>query len=526
MKPKALPAFSKLAACLIVLTLFVMGGCATLPENVNRTESYAFTDTADTSLGKAMSDRAKAHPGKSGFHLLKSGLDAFVARVLLARHAERSIDVQYYLYHDDLVGRLFTEQLLKAADRGVRVRLLVDDMDLAGKDLGAAVLDSHPNLEVRLFNPFSRKTSRLSQFITRMGSVTRRMHNKSFTADNQAAILGGRNIGNEYFDAESDLTFADLDVLAIGAVAQDVSVSFDQYWNSELAYPATVLKGKPPEPEQIELLRGQLDEFVKQQTDSAYLQALRNSDLADKLRQGRLHYAWGNGHVIWDRPEKILHDTAKTEFHLIPQLAPYMDGVKKELIIFSPYFVPGKSGTAFLTQLVERGVRVCIVTNSLASNDVGIVHSGYSKYRKQLLRGGVELYEMNKKLSRKQRKDKKGMGGSAKASLHAKSFIFDRKQVFIGTLNLDPRSVVHNTEIGVVLTSEEIAGKMGTDFDQNIEQATFRLELVKNRNGSEKILWHGWVDGTAKTFDVEPHTGFWQRLGIGIMRLLPIESQL
>jgi cardiolipin synthase C len=273
------------------------------------------------------------HPGESGFHLLNNGLDAFVARVLLVHFAERSIDVQYYLYHNDLVGRLFTDQLLKAADRGIRVRLLVDDMGLAGRDLGGAILDSHPNMEVRIFNPFSRKTGRLSQVFTRMDSVTRRMHNKSFTVDNQVAILGGRNIGNEYFDADPDLAFADLDVIAIGPVVNEVSTAFDKYWNSDLAYPATVLKGDPSTAEEIQQYRGQLDDFVTRQADSPYLQALRNSNLAEKIREDRALYAWGDGHVIYDQPEKILHKTSETKFHLFPQLVPFLDGVKKELIL-------------------------------------------------------------------------------------------------------------------------------------------------------------------------------------------------
>jgi putative cardiolipin synthase len=220
-------------------------GCATLPDNTNRMQSLAYTDTADTTFGKGAATLAAAHPDQSGFHLLGNGLDAFVARAVLAHYAERSIDVQYYLYHNDLVGRLFTDLLLKAADRGVRVRLLVDDMDLADRDLGAAAMASHPNIEVRIFNPFSRNIGRLTQFVTRMGSVTRRMHNKSFTVDNQVAILGGRNIGDEYFDADPDLAFADLDVMAIGPVVKQVSSAFDLYWNSELAYPATALRGKP-----------------------------------------------------------------------------------------------------------------------------------------------------------------------------------------------------------------------------------------------------------------------------------------
>ena len=509
-----------------MIGLFLINGCATLPEDFDRPATYAYTDTDDTRMGRALRDEKLSHHGQSGFFLLGSGLDAFVARAVLAHSAERSIDLQYYLFHNDLTGRLFVDQLLKAADRGVRVRLLVDDMDLGGRDLGAAMLDSHPHMQVRIFNPFSRKTGRTSQFLSRYGSVTRRMHNKSFTVDNQTTILGGRNIGNEYFDADPDLAFSDLDVLAIGPVVKEVSASFDQYWNSELAYPASVLKGEPPTSQETEKARQGLNEFVAQQTDSAYLQALRNSDLANKLREDDVRFYWGEAEVVFDQPEKLVHDFDKTEYHLAPKLAPYLEGIMEELIIFSPYFVPGKEGTAFLTQLSERGVRVRILTNSLASTDVGIVHSGYAKYRKALLRAGVELYEMNKRLSREQRKEKKGIHGSSKASLHAKSFVFDRKQVFIGSLNLDPRAVYHNTEIGVVFTSAEIAKAMAEWFDENIGQLAFRLELQKDEDGYERLLWHGLENGEPRTFTSEPYAGFWRRFGIGFMRLLPIESQL
>ena len=509
-----------------VAGMILLCGCATLPENVNRPESFAYTDTGDTVIGREFSDEIAEHPGKSGFYLLGNGLDAFVARGVFAQYAERSIDVQYYLYHADLVGRLLADQLLKAADRGVRVRMLVDDMGLAGRDFNVAAVDSHPNLEIRIFNPFSRKTARMTQFITRMGSVTRRMHNKSFTVDGQVTILGGRNIGNEYFEADPDLAFADLDVIAVGPVAREVSTAFDRYWNSELAYPVSVLVDEPPTPEEVRQMRQQRDDFVAGQEDSAYLQALRNSDLARKIRDDEVQLIWGEAVVIYDQPEKLLHDTDRTEFHLAPKLKPFLEGVDRELIIFSPYFVPGKTGTAFLTNLVKRGVRVRILTNSLASNDVGIVHAGYAKYRRALLRGGVELYEMNKKLTRAQRKEKKGPRGSSKASLHAKSFVFDREEVFIGSLNLDPRALVHNTEIGVVLASREIAEWMGDWFDENIERLAFRLELTSSEDGSEELLWHGLVDGKPQTFDAEPYTGFWKRFGIGFLGLLPIESQL
>ena len=293
-----------------------------------------------------------------------------------------------------------------------------------------------------------------------------------------------------------------------------------------MAYPATALKGAPATTAEIDDLGRYLDEFVARQTDSAYLEALRNSTLANDFKQDRVQFYWGEAEVLYDHPEKLLHGFDKTEHHLSPQLAPHFDGVQQELIIFSPYFVPGKEGTAFLSELSERNVRVRILTNSLASTDVGIVHAGYIKYRKKLLRASVELYEMNKKLSKKEREEKKGETGSSKASLHAKSFVFDRKQVFIGSLNLDPRAIVHNTEIGVVFSSEPFAKEMANWFDQNIDQLAFRLELRKNDAGSEKLLWHGLVDGKAQVFDVEPYTGFWRRFGIGFMSLWPIESQL
>ena len=512
--------------CLVIPALFLLGGCATLPEDFVKPESYAYTDTDDTRMGRARRDEINAHPGQSGFLLLGNGLDAYLARAILAESAERSIDAQYFHYHDDLIGRLFTDLLLKAANRGVRVRLLVDDMSLEGRNLGPAVADSHPSMEVRIFNPFSRKTSRIVQFVTHSGSVTRRMHNKSFTVDNQVTILGGRNIGDEYFEADPDLSFSDLDVVAIGPVVKEVSASFDKYWNDELAYPAIALRGKHPTPQEIELKYQQLDEFIAQQKDSAYLKSLTDSDLAETIRRRQVRYHWGEADVIYDQPEKVQHDFDQTQYHLAPKLKPYFEGVTQELIIFSPYFVPGKSGTALLRKLCERGVRVRIITNSLASNDVPIVHSGYSKYRKDMLLSGVELYEMNKKLSREQRKKRKRRGGSSRASLHAKSFVFDRKHVFIGSLNLDPRSIHHNTEIGVVVASREIADELAERFDQNIEKDAFRLELKTNKDGRDKIVWHGLVDGEQKAFNVEPHTGFWQRLWIELLKILPIESQL
>lgn len=518
--------FKAWAGRLFLLVLMATGGCAIVPENVGRVESHAFRDVGGTRMAEAIREQSAAHPGESGFLLLGNGLDAFVARAALANLAERSIDAQYYLLHNDLTGMLFLDQLVKAADRGVRVRLLVDDIDLGGRDEGAAALDAHPNVEVRLFNPFSRDTWRMTQYVTRLGSVTRRMHNKSFTADNVATIIGGRNIGDEYFNAHADLAFADLDVLAIGPIVDEVSQSFDLYWNSELAYPASTLVREMPDEADIEATYRELAAFAESNRDSPYMQALRDFTLAEDVKNHNVEFVWADADVFYDRPEKITESTDRKDLHLATQLGPHLGDVQDELIVFSAYFVPGRKGVEALSELAQRGVRVRILTNALSSTDVVIVHAGYAKYRKQMLRAGVELYELNKRLSRTQHKEMKGPQPSSKASLHTKSFVLDRESAFIGSFNLDPRSVSENTEIGLLIESPEIAGGMGDWFDANIDQLAFRLELVTEDDGRERILWHGLVDGEEKVFDVDPYTSIWRRMGVGFAGFLPIESQL
>jgi len=464
---------------LIVITFVIsLGACASLPDNSSRPESHAYNNTRQTFLGRDFSQYSQSHTGESAFYLLGNGLDAFVARAGLASIAERSIDTQYYMIHNDVVGNLFIDSLYEAAERGVRVRLLVDDIDQGGRDIGAAILDAHPNIEVRLFNPFGRNIGRTIQYVTGFGKQTRRAHNKSFTVDNQATILGGRNIGDEYFNADPELAFIDIDVMSSGPVARDVSASFDLYWNSELSYPITTLVEDLPSAEQARQRKQEFDRFIAEQYESEYLQHLRNSNLAKQLRNQSLEYYWGVGVVVADDPAKLTRDTSDTEYRMSEQLRPYLESVEKELIILSPYFVPGKGGVAFMQALRDKGVRVRILTNSLSSTDVSAVHAGYSRYRKALLRMGVELYELNKELSKEERKAMKEGGiGNSKASLHAKSFVLDRRQVFIGSLNLDARSVIQNTEIGVVFESEEIAKRMAKGFDRKIDQIAFRLEL-------------------------------------------------
>jgi putative cardiolipin synthase len=269
-----------------------------------------------------------------------------------------------------------------------------------------------------------------------------------------------------------------------------------------------------------------LVDFLETQQTSDYMTALLNSRLAEQLQDDTVQFYTGDAVVVVDDPEKISQSRDAGELHLISQLAPYFEQIDNELIILSPYFVPGDEGVAFFRQLTEKGVRVRILTNSLSSSDVGIVHAGYANYRMDLLRAGVELYEMNKRLTREQRRQKSDISGSSMASLHAKTFVLDRERVFIGSLNLDPRSFYENTEIGLVLESSELAGDMSAYFDANIETAAFRLELVSGEDGNEELLWHGYEKGQPVTFDVEPYTSIWRRFGTGLMRLMPIESQL
>ena len=481
------------------------------------------THTQHTPIAKIYQPRAEAKNGRSGLITLPKGRQALAARMALAGMAVNSIDAQYYLLHNDLTGRLFIHEMMQAADRGVRVRLLVDDMALWGRTKGAAVLSSHPNVEIRIFNPFFRGGSRWAQMIYRFGTVTRRMHNKVFIADGRAVILGGRNIGNEYFEADPGIEFGDLDVLAVGPVVKTVSASFDSYWNSKLAYPVEDLTQKQPAQDSLEKVRRRLESAIKAPENQAYIQALSEDSIFERIVQGSLSFYWGRVRVIQDAPEKILASSQSLAEDLVAdRMASLFDAVKKELIIYSPYFVPGKKGADYLISLCRRGARVRVLTNSLASTDVAMVHAGYSRYRKRLLRGGVELYELDRVISRRDRKVKKGKHAGSKASLHTKSFVLDRCQVFIGSLNLDPRSFVENTEIGLVVDSPKIGRDLGRWFDRNVPAIAFKLALRVNKGAPDQIRWIK----TGKTYIGDPHTSALKRLGVWLLRLLPIESQL
>ena len=343
------------------------------------------------------------------------------------------------------------------------------------------------------------------------GRVNRRMHNKSFTADNQATIIGGRNIGDEYFEAASDLDFADMDVLAIGPVVQQVSDSFDLYWNSPAAIPIAALAPKRMSEKDVNRARTALAEYGESQRAGAYADALRNSALAQELRTGALAFFWGKAEALYDDPAKITQSPKDQSTHLLPRLAKITDATQSELLIISPYFVPGDAGVAYFKRMRERGVRVVVLTNSLAATDVSAVHAGYSRYRRALLESGVELYEI-KATARRPGEQKTrsgsgpGLGGSSRASLHAKVFVFDRKVLFVGSLNLDPRSVSLNTEIGLVFETPDLAAQGASQLLAAVSGNTYRLVLVPEASGksARKIEWIEQDDGREVRFDTEP----------------------
>ncbi len=515
-----------------IVAAVLISGCASLPAGYDRAESRAFSpqDTASTPLGLAAREAQKGHEGQSGFRPLPSGVDALVARVVFAEAARRSLDVQYYIWHDDLTGRLFADALLRAADRGVRVRILVDDVGTKANDETLLTLDAHPDIEIRLFNPVASRMFRGLGMLSDFARTNRRMHNKAFVADNQRAILGGRNIGDEYFEAHGDVAFGDLDVSVLGPVVADVSKAFDSFWNAPVSIPITALSGRRGEASSLDALRSGLAAFVEAQRDTPYVRNLR-STAAQNLVSARDGLFWGRGQLLVDDPAKVGRPPEDTEGNLLPQLARAGVQARSDLLIISPYFVPGDAGVATLGAMARTGVSVTVLTNSLAATDVGAVHAGYKRYREALLEAGVRLYELKPDAIAYARSKEKGKGKSrqisgSRASLHAKTFVFDRRAVFIGSLNLDPRSVLLNTEIGVVCESEPLAGEVARGVEGALDTVAWRVERVVDAAGRARLEWVETTSDGIRRHASEPEVSAWRRLGVWFFGLLPIESQL
>ena len=512
------PSRSVTRILLPLLLSAVLAGCAALPSLEGRVASSVITDTDDTRLGMAIAPLAAQHPGVSGIYPLADGRDAFAARALLAAAAERSLDVQYYIWHKDITGTLLFDALRQAAERGVRVRLLLDDNNTSGMDQILTMLGKQKNIDIRLFNPFVPRSPRALAFITDFSRVNRRMHNKSFTADNQATIVGGRNVGDEYFGAAGDVLFADLDVLAVGPVVDEVSHEFDRYWNSASAYPAQLLLTRPVEGDAA-TIAAEADRIDDTRAAGEYVQALRTSPFVRQLMERQLPFEWAKTRMISDDPAKVL-DQARPGTGVAENLENLLGVPHKELDLISPYFVPGKAGTQAFADLAHKGVGVRILTNALEATDVAAVHAGYAKWRKPLLEAGVLLYESRRSWEAGDAREQPGRFGSSASSLHAKTFAVDDQRIFVGSFNFDPRSIELNTEMGLVIDSPALASQLGQAMRTTIPQRAYQVLL--NPDGS--LYWIARnANGTTTRYDTEPGASVWKRLGVAILSVLPID---
>ncbi|MBB4859553.1 putative cardiolipin synthase [Novosphingobium chloroacetimidivorans] len=498
-----------------------------LPPHRAEPPSHADLDTALTKLGREVESLGPDDAELTGLKLLRDGKDAFAARVLLARSAERTLDVQYYIWHDDLSGSLLLDELEAAARRGVRVRLIVDDIGTARLDARLACLDAQPNFEIRLYNPCAVRWPKPINYLFDFRRLNRRMHAKSFTVDSQATILGGRNIGDEYFAARKEGQFADLDVLAVGAVVPDVSRAFDAYWNGAQVRPVASLVGRVSAGRRRKVERAR-ESMATSERAERYREAVRSRKLFGEMTDGTVS-------MIWARAELVNHDYQESGARDGPTdlraLMPAGLGMPESQIdIISGYFVPTARGTAELGDLARRGVRVRVLTNSFAATDVGFVHTGYAPLRLPLLQAGVRLFEMPAPDDKPKtaRKFVRTRSASARAlrdegrSLHAKTIGVDGRQVYIGSANFDPRSAHLNTEMGLLIDSPELAANLARSFERDIAENVYCLGIGPDGN----ICWTDARDDDPEPESTEPGTNPFSRALVRALSRLPIEPYL
>jgi putative cardiolipin synthase len=501
---------------LLLSLLLLIAGCASLPTDYPRTESLAIRDYQTTSMGQHFAAAEAEHPGESGFAIVRYGHNAFNLRIAMADLAEKTLDLQVYIWASDETGRILMERLVRTADRGVRVRLLIDDMGISASDEGIATLDAHPNIEIRIFNPFANRNAKMLGFVTDPSRVNHRMHNKIMIMDNSFAIVGGRNVGDHYFAVNPETNFRDLDIVAVGPVVRDVSAVFDHFWNGDWAIPIAALVDDPYTEADLQAGIVQLREKIAT-GDYPYSVDEDLATLRATLAGMKKVITWAPGKVVWDDPASIAK-TGETS-SILEALRHKLDTVEDALIIESAYFVIGDTGVAHIKDLVDKGVRVRILTNSLVSNDVLAAHAGHAKYRKQLLEVGAEVYELRADSGVIQ----KNWTGNSGAGLHTKAMALDGKTLFIGSFNLDPRSAKINTEAVLYVESPELAAQLLAYMDEGVlPENSYRLMLDED----DDLVWITEDDGVEVRYDKDPLSTFGQRFMSGFIGILPVESQL
>lgn len=505
---------------LVCLLLAALGACAQLQPRPDLPAEAATPPGEDSPLDKALAPAEARHPGQSAFRLVVEGPEAFVSRAQSAHMAARSLDVQTYIWHADQTGLFLAEALLRAADRGVKVRLLLDDMDARAKNAGIAAMSAHANIEVRMFNPFASREGTMAfigEGMTSFGRINRRMHNKTWIADNRVAIAGGRNLGDEYFGASDEVNFVDLDFAMVGPVVREASASFDKYWNSPSAYPMELLDKDAVSLAALNSLRARLAAYTRQAQESRYAVALRENDAIQRMVGGDWPMEWAQTYrFVSDDPLKVTMTKKEAKrTHVGSELVTMLSSTKERASIISPYFVPGEEVTAGFAAAVARGQQIRILTNSLVANDVAAVHGGYSRYRKALVQGGVQLWELKPLAGDKV---DSSLFGSSGASLHTKAFAVDGQTLFVGSYNLDPRSTWLNCEQGVLVENAVLAKQLESIFATQVSGDHAWQVTLKD----DKL---SWTDGK-ETFDSDPKAPMGRRFQAWLTKVLRLDAQL
>ncbi|MDH3787804.1 MAG: phospholipase D family protein [Xanthomonadales bacterium] len=507
---------------LTAVMLVWLGGCATLPDDLQQSPSQGYAHPEETLLGRFANEKAPEDKTLSGVKLLADPGDAFKARFAIAGFAEKTLDMQYYLWKGDLAGQLLFWRALEAADRGVKVRFLIDDIYHSGRDKSYALFDTHPNVEVRVFNPMANRTvGRNLNFVINKRHLNHRMHNKIFMADNAVAVLGGRNIGNDYFGVDTQANFFDLDVLTVGKGATEAGAAFDEYWNSRYAVPIMTLHKKTYTREDLEEQRKQLRESLHNLDALPYALNFETSETLEELRRWRDDLIWAEAHVVVDPLERF---EGQGESALIEFTEEWVDEIDVEFLAESAYLIPSKQGLENIRAMSDRGVRVRLLTNSLMSNNHLTAHSGYMKYRKAILEAGAELHELRADAALRDHFRANRKNSEVPAGIHTKSFVIDGQQALIGSFNFDPRSRDLNSEIGLVVSNREFAHQVVEQMNRDFHpENSYRLFL--NENG--KLRWEITnPDGSATIFKHDPGASIWKRTGARILSWLPIEKEL
>ena len=527
-----------LRSSLVVLIVAILGGCASLPPGSDfpKDASAALAHPEETRLGRQFDQAAQEHGDESGFRIVAVGADGFLIRMQMINAAERTLDLQYFIFHGDQTGRLLTDAVLHAADRGVRVRVLIDDGETAAGDEKIAALQAHPAVEIRLFNPFAyRGHTRLFKAVEFAFNASRldyRMHNKLIVADNAIALIGGRNIGDQFFQIDPESQFADDDVFAAGPIARRLSATFDEYWNSALAIPAEALSGGKPSQAALSEQREELGEQRRAlQADGIdYVRRVASGEPFGGIISGRLPLIWARAEVICDSPDKRKVEAGAMVGRLMHRaVADAASAAQSELLMVTPYLIPGSEGLQLIKDLRQRNVRVRILTNSLESTTMLLAQAGYMHYRQPLLENGVELYEIRSLLG-----NARGSGETTAISrygnysLHAKLFVFDRRRLFIGSMNFDQRSMHLNTEIGLIIDSPELSQQVAARFEAMVQPVNSYALALRRQDGEAApgLVWRTREDGKDVEYETEPARSGWQRFKANALSLLPIDREL